>query len=193
MSLVRRCLLSGAGVLVLLGCNGGGDTSSTGPGGGSASASSTTASTGGAGGTAAGTGGAPAGTGGAGTTSTASGTGGGGVAIVPSGFSCSGAKPSIAAVAQITAKNCLSSGACHLAMQSANGLYQMLVGRIAEECTDNRLMVNPGDPEHSYVIQKITDHNLCAGEPPMPLDGTPLASADIQTVYDWICEGAPDK
>jgi hypothetical protein len=190
MSLVRRCLLAGAGVLGLLGCSGGSGTSSTGPGGAGGSVSSTVASTSGAGGAPAGTGGASS-TGGAPSTSATGGSGGSESPVVPSGFTCSGAKPSITAVAQITAKNC-SAAACHSAMATANGLYQMMVDRIAEECTDNRLMVKPGDPEHSYMIQKVTDHNLCASEPPMPLTGAPLASADIQVIYDWICEGAPD-
>ena len=41
------------------------------------------------------------------------------------------------------------------------------------------------------MINKITDTNLCGGVP-MPNMGTPLSSADIQTIYDWICTGAPD-
>ena len=52
----------------------------------------------------------------------------------------------------------------------------------------------PGDPEHSYVIQKITDANVCSGSPmPKPLTGSnwvKLPDPLIQTIYDWVCDGA---
>ncbi len=71
-------------------------------------------------------------------------------------------------------------------------IYNSLVGVLAEECTDGRLFVKGKDPEHSYVINKITAKNLCGSGVAMPNGGTPLSSADIQTIYDWICSGAPD-
>jgi hypothetical protein len=118
---------------------------------------------------------------------------GGGTVFVASGFRCSGATPGIAAAAAITGANCATGTTCHLAMQSASGMYGMLVDRIAEECLDDRMMIKPSDPEHSYVINKLTGKNLCASTPRMPLDEAPLSSADIQTIYDWICSGAPDQ
>jgi hypothetical protein len=51
-------------------------------------------------------------------------------------------------------------------------------------------MIGPGDPEHSYVINKVTDKNVCLGVR-MPNGKTPLTAAEIQVIYDWICEGAP--
>jgi hypothetical protein len=60
---------------------------------------------------------------------------------------------------------------------------------------DGRLRAAPGDPEHSYVIDKLTSHNLCSGSG-MPkgfgFNGKwkPLPAAEIQKVYDWICAGA---
>ncbi len=111
--------------------------------------------------------------------------------LTPSGYTCSGAMPSINAVVAITSKNCATSAACHLGDATASGIMSSYVGVLSEECTDGRLFVKPKDPEHSYVINKITDKNLCGGVP-MPNMGTPLSSTDIQTIYDWICEGAPD-
>jgi hypothetical protein len=89
--------------------------------------------------------------------------------------------------------NCSTMAACHLAMQSGSGVHDQLVGRIAEECLDVRLMVQPGDPEHSYVIHKLTNHNLCTPPTTMPLNQPPLSTKDIQTIYDWICQGAPSN
>jgi hypothetical protein len=114
----------------------------------------------------------------------------------PTGFTCSGKKPSLSAdVAPITAAHCATQAACHLAMQNGSGVHDQLVGRIAEECNDLRLMVNPGHPECSYAIHKLTGTNSmgCSPATTMPLDNTPLTTAQIQTIYDWICEGAPSN
>jgi hypothetical protein len=129
--------------------------------------------------------------------SVGAGGGGGGAtgpSYVPSGFSCSTTKPSLDNdVVPITSSNCTTSAGCHLAMQSGSGVYDQLVNRIAEECDDLRMMITPGDPEGSYVIHKLTGHNLCSPATTMPLQQTPLTEADIQTIYDWICEGCPQN
>ncbi len=126
-------------------------------------------------------------------TTTVTGTGGG-TPVIPSGFSCSGATVGLTAdVVPITSQNCSTTSACHLAMASGNGVHDQLVDRVAEECTDIRMMVAPGDPEHSYVIHKLTGKNLCAPPSTMPLDKPMLSAKDIQTIYDWICQGAQDN
>jgi hypothetical protein len=168
--------------LAALGCSsshGLGGTTSTGGAGGSPATTTSTSST-----TTTGTGGG----GGAG------GEGGAAPTYEPSGFTCSTSKPSLNTdVVAITSPNCGTMAACHLAMQSGNGVYDQLVNRVAEECDDLRLMVNPGHPESSYVIHKLTAHNLCSPATTMPLDSAPLSPAHIQTIYDWICEGAPQN
>jgi hypothetical protein len=173
MSLAGWMALPGAVLLAALalgGCNGGG-------GAGAGGATSTTS------------------TGSTSTTigSSSSGAGGGPV-YEPSGFSCSGKTRSLSAdVIPITESNCSKSAACHLAMQSASGVEDQFVNIISEECNDLRLMIKPGDPEASYVIHKLTDHNLCSPPTTMPLDGGALSPGDIQTIYDWICQGAPSN
>jgi hypothetical protein len=64
----------------------------------------------------------------------------------------------------------------------------------AEECTDLRAMIHPGAPECSYMIHKLTGTNLSGCNPPttMPLGGSVLSAPHIQTIYDWICAGAPN-
>jgi hypothetical protein len=162
---------------------GNGETGIGGSGGAAASSTTTTtvASTG------------SGGAGGAGTTTSTTGTGGS-ISYVPSGYACSSKKPSLANdVVPITTASCTTGPSCHVALHTSAGVNGMFVNRLAEECNDGRLMVNPGDPEGSYVIHKITNHNLCAMQPAMPQTGGPLSAAQIQVIYDWICEGAPSN
>jgi hypothetical protein len=173
MTLARSTSLLGVVALIALGC--GNEGSGSGGSGGGSTSSGVTSST-------------------STTTSpdTTSSTSTGSVVIEPSGFSCSGASPSLTndIVPNITTPNCSGSDGCHVAMHSAPGVMDMMVGRIAEQCTDIRYMVNPGDPEHSYVIHKLTNHNICAGTQQMPKGGQMLPDDQIQTIYDWICQGA---
>jgi len=180
--MILRCMawLAVGCALLAVGCgNGGtGDTgghggaATTGPGGGGAGGASSSSSS-------------------AASSSSSSGAGGS-VPVDPSGFTCSGASPSLAAdVVPITAANCSMGTGCHLAAKTANGVYDQFVNRIAEQCTDTRLMVKPGDPEHSYVIHKMTNHNICTGQT-MPKDQAMVGDPEIQVIYDWICSGAPN-
>ena len=61
----------------------------------------------------------------------------------------------------------------------------------AAECNDGRKRVLPGQPADSYIIQKMMNVNLCFGSK-MPKLGV-LPTGDIQTIADWICEGAPNN
>ena len=54
-------------------------------------------------------------------------------------------------------------------------------------------MIQPGDPEHSYAIHKLTNHNLCTPATTMPLNAPRLPDSQIQIIYDWICTGAPSN
>ena len=50
------------------------------------------------------------------------------------------------------------------------------------------LRVNPGDPDSSYLIQKLEGTAAVGGR--MPLGGTPLPAETIAVVRQWIAEGA---
>jgi hypothetical protein len=69
-------------------------------------------------------------------------------------------------------------------LSSAANALANLVGVPANEC-DNRLRVAPGAPANSYLINKLTGQDICAGER-MPRGGTPLSSAQIDTIRAWI-------
>jgi hypothetical protein len=75
---------------------------------------------------------------------------------------------------------------------SSGKAYGSIVNVLAKECSDGRLRVKPSNPASSYVIQKLTNVNLCSGGQ-MPKVGTALPSSEITTISNWICEGAPNN
>lgn len=175
------------------GCNGNGEPTGTGgvgasttTGAGTSSASSTTTGAGSS---------TTTGAGGAASTSAGAGGAGGDGAFV---FACSAAPIGYAADVAPLFNGCSGGDGCHslaTGFHSPEASYAYLVGKASKQCMDGRLLVAPGDPEHSYVIDKLTNHNLCGGSgmPKSPGIGgswKPRAAEDIQKIYDWICAGA---
>jgi hypothetical protein len=70
--------------------------------------------------------------------------------------------------------------------------YSVLVNVATTECSDQRVIVKPGDPAASYLIQKLAGINMCNGER-MPKLGTAFPDADMRKIEDWICEGAANN
>jgi hypothetical protein len=80
---------------------------------------------------------------------------------------------------------------CHR-LTTPSRAYAFLVNQDSVECDDSRPLVTPGDPDRSYVVDKILDRNLCAGHPmPRGLENR-LSPDEVRTVTDWICGGALD-
>jgi hypothetical protein len=113
-------------------------------------------------------------------------------------FTCSGAKPKYAADVAPLFNGCSGGDACHAlatGFQTPESTYAYLVGNPSNGCMDGRVLAAPGDPEHSYVINKLSNHALCGGSG-MPkgfgFQGVwkPRPASDVQTIYDWICTGA---
>jgi hypothetical protein len=68
---------------------------------------------------------------------------------------------------------------------------QSLVNIPAYECCDGLPLVTPGNPNESYLMDKLEGHALCQGHR-MPLSGPPYLTDDqIAIVRAWICAGAP--
>lgn len=61
----------------------------------------------------------------------------------------------------------------------------------AVECSDQRKRVLPGQPSQSYVIDKLMNVDICFGTQMPKLGAVP--SAQITTIANWICEGAPNN
>ena len=91
-------------------------------------------------------------------------------------------------VAPLLIGNCTGE-ICHNGTWGSGVAYRYVIDVPASECCGDRNLVTPGDPSGSYLMQKLHGVDLCAGQP-MPYGGK-LDPGGIQTLSDWICEGAP--
>jgi hypothetical protein len=73
-----------------------------------------------------------------------------------------------------------------LTLDAANS-YNNLVGIPSVEVPALQ-RVRPGDPDNSYIIQKLEGRAAVGAQ--MPLGGPPLSQATIQVIRQWITEGA---
>jgi methionine-rich copper-binding protein CopC len=83
---------------------------------------------------------------------------------------------------------------CHAGSNAPQGLhldaansYSQLVGVPSAEVS-TLLRVKPGDPDNSYIVQKLEGHAAIGGQ--MPLGGPPLPAATIAVIRQWISDGA---
>ncbi len=84
---------------------------------------------------------------------------------------------------------------CHAGGGAPQGLrldatnsYSLLVGVPSTE-VPSILRVKPGDPNNSYIIQKLEGHSAVGAR--MPFGGPYLTSDVIATIAQWITNGAP--
>jgi len=104
--------------------------------------------------------------------------------------------PSFSAIqANIFEPNCAVTG-CHFGAGAPQGLrlddansYGSLVGVSSVEVS-SILRVAPGDPDNSYLIQKLEGSASVGAQ--MPLSAPALPQADIDVVRQWISDGAID-
>lgn len=95
---------------------------------------------------------------------------------------------------KIFARSCVFSS-CHgrdtpREMLSLVGpTYDALVNQPSTQ-VPGKMRVKPGDPEGSYLYEKITHAAPTSGDRMPPLQ-PPLSAAAIQAVRDWIAQGAP--
>lgn len=83
---------------------------------------------------------------------------------------------------------------CHIGAGAPHGLrldaadnYNLLVG-VASAEVPSVLRVKPGDPDNSYLIQKLEGHAAVGAR--MPFGGPYLASDVIAVIRQWITDGA---
>jgi methionine-rich copper-binding protein CopC len=86
---------------------------------------------------------------------------------------------------------------CHVGANAPQGLrldaansYALLVN-VASAEVPSLLRVNPGNPDASYLVQKIQGNAAVGGR--MPLGGPALSQAQIDLVRGWIAAGAPQS
>ena len=89
---------------------------------------------------------------------------------------------------------CALSETCHRGKTPSAGLnleapvHTKLVGVPSSE--SGRPLVVPGDPESSFLFEKISSDPPSHGSR-MPL-GQPLDAKDVESIRAWIVRGAPD-
>jgi hypothetical protein len=74
-----------------------------------------------------------------------------------------------------------------LRLDAANS-FNLLVGVPSTE-VPSLMRVKPGDPNNSYIIQKLENHQAVGAQ--MPLGGPYLSTATIAFIRQWITNGAP--
>ncbi|HEY2781328.1 MAG TPA: hypothetical protein VGI90_11160 [Steroidobacteraceae bacterium] len=84
---------------------------------------------------------------------------------------------------------------CHVGGSAPEGLrldaansYSLLVGVPSTE-VPSLMRVKPGDPDDSYIIQKLEGHAAVGAQ--MPLGGPYLTTSTIAFIRQWITDGAP--
>jgi len=75
---------------------------------------------------------------------------------------------------------------------TAGKAWGQLVNIKTNECSGSRIRVVPKDPSTSYLVDKLLGVDLCFGSQ-MPKLGQTLPNAQLQTISNWICEGAPNN
>ena len=100
-------------------------------------------------------------------------------------------------VLPIFAASC-AKGMCHAKGAGAMGLelspdaaFAALVNRPSVECKGARLLVAPGLPDKSYLMDKLSGVRLCSGGRMPSTAGLPLAK--VETITTWICDAAPQN
>lgn len=121
-----------------------------------------------------------------------------GMACVDGSCSCAAAVVSFAATIEPLLDAECSAMGCHGSPVAQEGLdlraghsYADLVGVESDQC-DGRLLVAPGEPGSSYLVDKLRGVDLCSGTQ-MPKAGQSLAEEDIVAIEAWICHGAPEN
>jgi hypothetical protein len=75
---------------------------------------------------------------------------------------------------------------------SSGQAYANIVGVASVEC-GTFARISPGAPGSSYLLFKVQGSGPCFAGSMMPLVGTPLTAGEIQTISDWVTEGAPNN
>lgn len=73
-----------------------------------------------------------------------------------------------------------------LRLDSANS-YDLLVNVPSSE-VPSLMRIKPGDPDNSYLVQKIEGHASVGAR--MPLGGAPLSDDQIAAIRQWVSDGA---
>jgi len=72
------------------------------------------------------------------------------------------------------------------------GFAHASIVTVASDEAPGRTRVIPGDPDASYLVEKVESDQPAAGAR-MPLFGAPLSDAELALLRSWIAAGAPNN
>jgi hypothetical protein len=84
---------------------------------------------------------------------------------------------------------------CHTSTSGAAWPYDSLVNvkTSRDSCPGANFLVVPSSLSQSYLMNKITGLGMCPSTAQMPSGKSPLTMSQMQTIADWICQGAQDN
>ena len=99
---------------------------------------------------------------------------------------------------KIFSPSCAAFSACH-SSQGEAGRCNLVAGRAygslvnhAFSQNSSKVLVSPGHPEESFLLNKLRGELGPDEGDRMPLGNPPLSEAQIQAISDWIAAGAPN-
>ena len=100
----------------------------------------------------------------------------------------------LAEVSEVFAVSCAFSG-CHSGGEPAAGLSLEgdFAGRIVGVASEQRsgfLLVDPGNPDESYLLMKVRDDDEIISQQMPP--GNPLPAEQVEIIRAWIASGAKE-
>ncbi len=109
------------------------------------------------------------------------------------GIHCSGASPTFSNDVHHLLQGC-GGELCHGGMAGGSWPYDALVNAPVsrDSCAAGAVIVKPGSLDESYLMNKLTGIGMCSGVR-MPKEGAPLTANELQTIADWICQGAQNN
>jgi hypothetical protein len=115
------------------------------------------------------------------------------ISFLLSGGGCA-KPPPLSQIEQTTiARGCVFS-ACHSGASAAagldlkNGAYEHLVNAKSMQ-VPSKMRVVPGDPDASYLMEKLTAVKPTVGQR-MPPMSDPIPDEELEAIRDWIAGGA---
>jgi hypothetical protein len=109
---------------------------------------------------------------------------------------CGMSSVAYADVQTILEQRCATYG-CHSGALPKEGLdlspgtmFDETVNVAANQCGTPRMLVLPGKPDQSYLINKLLGVDMCGPFAKRMPPAAALPMTDIQTISDWICGGA---
>lgn len=103
-------------------------------------------------------------------------------------------------IAPVLAASCASSGACHAGptpQQSLNleaEVARSELVNVPSQFAPSMMLVRPGLPDSSFMLRMLsTDAAYRFNRPRMPLTRYPLPAPVVETIRNWIVNGAADN